>query len=206
MRMYDGKTDDELILLLRDSTFKDKDLLTDYILNKYKMRVRKKAKALFLIGGDADDLIQEGMIGLFKALQNYESGREATFQSFAELCISRQMYTAIEVSRRKKHGPLNSYISMDTPIDDEGTMTLEQLSTGALGQDPQDLYISHETMEDRINEIKIQLSAFGWEVFELQLSGITYREIAKRLEKPEKTVDNALQRIKAKVNRLYDRE
>ena len=204
--MYDGKTDDELILLLRESTFKDKDLLTDYILNKYKMRVRKKAKALFLIGGDADDLIQEGMIGLFKALQNYETGREATFQSFAELCISRQMYTAIEVSRRKKHGPLNSYISMDTPIDDEGAMTLEQISTGALGQDPQDLYINRETVEDRINEIKSQLSSFEWEVFELQLNGMTYREIAKHLEKSEKTVDNALQRIKAKVNRLYDRE
>lgn len=204
--MFDGKTDDELILLLRDPTYREKDLLTDYILEKYKMRVRQKAKALFLIGGDADDLIQEGMIGLFKALQNYEAGREATFQSFAELCISRQMYTAIEVSRRKKHGPLNSYISVDAPIDEDGTITFEQLSRGNLGRDPEDLYISHESMEDRIKEIKKQLSSFEWQVFELHLKGITYREIAVKLDKTEKTVDNALQRIKIKVNRLYNQD
>lgn len=204
--MFDGKTDDELILLLRDPAFDEKDFLTDYILEKYKMRVRQKAKALFLIGGDEDDLIQEGMIGLFKALQNYQADREATFQSFAELCISRQMYTAIEVSRRKKHGPLNSYISMDMPIDEESTMTFEQLSRGSLGRDPEDLYISHETMENQIKEIKGQLSPFEWQVFELHLKGITYREIAKKLDKSEKTVDNALQRIKIKVNRLYNQE
>ena len=202
--MYDGKTDDELILLLRNPDFMEKNALTDYILEKYKMRVRQKAKALFLIGGDSDDLIQEGMIGLFKALQNYEPCKEASFQSFAELCIIRQMYTAIEVSRRKKHGPLNSYVSMNGPGDEDGTLSLDHVFAGTIGQDPQELYLSHENMENFMKEIKKQLSSFEWTVFELHLKGMSYREIAESLEKTEKTVDNALQRIKNKVNRLYN--
>lgn len=203
--MFEGKTDEELIQLLRDSDLSEKDILMDFLLEKYKHRVRKKARALYLIGGDGEDLIQEGMIGLFKALRDYDFNQESSFCTFAELCISRQMYTAIDASRRKKHSPLNSYVSIYDSQDEEKN-SWEANETGSWSSDPQKLYIEHEDMEGLIHEIKCMLSPLELRVLEMHLQGLTYKAIARELAKPDKTIDNALQRIKTKVNRLYEKE
>ena len=200
--MFEGKTDEELIHLLRSTDFKEKDLLMDYLLEKYKGRVRQKAKTLYLIGGDGEDLIQEGMIGLFKALRDYDFSQETAFRGFADICISRQMYTAIDASRRKKHSPLNSYISIFEPVNEED-QTIEACDPGSWLEDPQRLYIEHEDMEGLIREIKGILSPLELQVLELHLQGMDYKAIASHLDKSDKTIDNALQRIKTKVNRLY---
>lgn len=202
--MFEGKTDEELIQLLRDGDFREKDILMDFLLEKYKGRVRQKAKTLYLIGGDGEDLIQEGMIGLFKALRDYDFNQETPFRGFADVCISRQMYTAIDASRRKKHSPLNSYISIYGSSNEEN-QTIEVYDQGSWMEDPQRLYIEHEDMEGLIREIKVILSPLELQVLELHLQGMDYKSIAIHLNKPDKTIDNALQRIKTKVNRLYNK-
>ena len=112
--MYENVSDEELIVRLRQGETQ----ITDYIMDKYKHLVRKKAKSMFILGGDNDDLIQEGMIGLFKAIRDYDIGRDASFFTFADLCISRQMYNAVQAARREKHAPLNSYISLYADMSD----------------------------------------------------------------------------------------
>ena len=181
MEDYAGRTDEELIAELRDN----RDEIIDYLLEKYKSLVRKHANALYLIGGDTDDLIQEGMIGLFKAIREYQPGHEASFYHFADLCIARQMYTAVEASNRKKHAPLNSYISLyDDPDADEN---------------PEHLLIGKENIEQKLEMLSKKLSKMEKQVFDYMLEGLNYRQIAERMGKSPKAIDNAIQRMRGKI-------
>lgn len=174
----------------------------DYLMEKYKNLVRKKANALFLLGGDSEDLIQEGMIGLFKAIRDYDE-QEGSFYSFAELCVNRQLYTAVEAAARKKHRPLNSYISLsDGRNGEEGASFPGVLAANDLN--PEQMVIDKESMEDVLDRIRSGLSRMEEKVFNYYLEGMNYRQIAAKLGKSEKSVDNALQRIKQKTQKLLD--
>lgn len=172
----------------------------DYLLEKYKYLVRKKANALFLLGGDTDDLIQEGMIGLFKAVRDYDE-KAGSFYHFASLCINRQIYSAIESASRKKHGPLNSYISLSSGPGEDAETPLEG-TFAADSQNPEQMLIDRENVDDLLSRIYGQLSPMEQEVLRLCLEGKNYRQIALELGKPEKSVDNTLQRVKAKILKL----
>lgn len=194
MEEYWELSDEQLIEKLRGGDAK----LMDYILDKYKPLVRKKANAVFLIGGETDDLIQEGMIGLFKAVRDYDGGKEASFFSFAELCITRQLYKAVEASNRKKHAPLNSYISFYSKAGEEGHSLAETLTTGGMG-DPEQIVIDQENLKMFWEKLKERLSSMEREVLDEYLSGLNYQQIAVKMGKSPKTIDNALQRIKMKI-------
>ncbi len=199
---YKDYTDEELIVMLRDGD----DAVTDFIMNKYKNLVRSKAKTMFLIGGEEDDMIQEGMIGLFKAIRDYDAGRDASFFTFADLCISRQMYNAVQASGRKKHSPLNSYISLYSEAGEnndgaEGMPLLETLAD-ITEDSPEKMLIDKENYERLLSKIEDALSPLETQVFDLYLTGMGYAQIAKVLGRDEKSTDNALSRIKAKVKRL----
>lgn len=198
MKNYDIMTDEQLIRLLREG----ESSITDFLMDKYKFLVRKKAKAMYLLGGENDDLIQEGMIGLFKALQDYKPESGASFLSFADLCITRQMYSAIKASQRKKHMPLNSYISLyssDSAENQEKTVPLIDTITDSLTNNPEQVLLGKEHAEIIENELKDKLSELENRVLYLHLMGTDYQTIAKLIDKSPKTVDNALQRIKAKT-------
>lgn len=188
MNKYEEFSDEQLITLTKDGD----QLAEEYLLDKYKAVVRKKVRAMYLIGGETDDLIQEGMLGLFKAVRDYQADREASFATFASLCIDRQLYNAIQSSNRKKHGPLNSYVSLS---DEEFETELRQLS----GKSPEAIVIERENTEDIQIRIKQSLSPFENNVLKGYLEGNDYIEIARILGKEPKSIDNALQRIRAKV-------
>ncbi len=193
MSEYSGKSDAELIRLLRAGD----EQVMDFLMDKYKYLVRKRANALFLLGGDTDDLIQEGMIGLFKAVRDYEESA-GSFAGFAQLCINRQMYTAIESAARKKHVPLNSYISLSE--DDDGREREFSADFAAANdQNPEQMMIERENIEEIAAGIKDQLSPLEQSVLDLSLEGLSYRQIAEELNRPEKSIDNALQRIRGKI-------
>ncbi len=194
MADYQEMSDEQLIGQLRSG---DSGVM-DYILDKYKPLVRKKANAVFLIGGETDDLIQEGMIGLFKAVRDYDGGREASFFSFAELCITRQLYKAVEASNRKKHAPLNTYISFYSETGEEGHSLAETLTTGGMG-DPEQMIIDQENLKQFWDGLREHLSPMEQQVLDEYLQGNNYQQIAEHMNKPPKTIDNALQRIKTKV-------
>lgn len=194
MEEYRELSDEQLIEKLRGGDEK----LMDYILDKYKPLVRKKANAVFLIGGETDDLIQEGMIGLFKAVRDYDVEKEASFFSFAELCITRQLYKAVEASNRKKHAPLNSYVSFYSKAGEEGHSLAETLTTGGMG-DPEQIVIDQENLKLFWEKLKERLSKMEREVLDEYLSGLNYKQIAVKMGKSPKTIDNALQRIKMKI-------
>ena len=198
MSKYEMYTDEQLIRNFRDG---EKEIM-DYLMDKYKNLVRKEAKAMYLLGGENDDLIQEGMIGLFKAVQDYNTEQEISFYSFAKLCIRRQMYSAIEASRRKKHIPLNSYVSLYEKAEEgkEGRV-LDTIEAGA-ESNPEQAMISKEYMKAMENELGQRLSELERRVMYLHLLGTDYKTIAELLHKSPKTVDNALQRIKAKVAKI----
>ena len=170
----------------------------DYILDKYKPLVLGKANAMYLIGGETDDLIQEGMIGLFKAIRDYRAEREASFFHFAELCINRQLYSAVEASNRKKHAPLNSYVSLDSRLGEEGAPLAETLQTSVM-DDPEQMVIAQENLRAFWDEIRECLSDMERAVLDQYLAGANYRQIAERMEKSPKVIDNALSRIKRKI-------
>lgn len=198
---YSGMSDVELIERVRDG----EEHVTDFIMNKYKNLVRSKAQSMYILGADSEDLIQEGMIGLFKAVRDFDCGRDASFFTFAELCISRQMYKAIQASKRQKHAPLNSYVPLETTVENEegsDTVNLAEtlLSTNELT--PEEIVIDRESAEELEMLIEKQLSSFEAQVFDLYLTGMTYTQIAKVLGKEEKATDNALQRVKAKVKKV----
>lgn len=204
MKDYSEFSDDELIARLRDG---EKDI-TEYLVNKYKDLVRMKARSMFILGGDSEDLIQEGMIGLFKALRDYDFGRDASFATFADLCVSRQMYTAVQASTRQKHSPLNTYISLYAKVSPDGdikasddTYLLEALDLEE-SISPEDMVIDKENIDALEKKIDSVLSPFEKEVLELHLTGLTYLEIAKILGKDDKSTDNALQRIKTKIRKI----
>lgn len=194
MADYQEMSDEQLIGQLRSG---DSGVM-DYILDKYKPLVRKKANAVFLIGGETDDLIQEGMIGLFKAVRDYDEGKEASFFSFAELCITRQLYKAVEASNRKKHAPLNTYISFYSETGEEGHSLAETLTTGGMG-DPEQMIIDQENLKQFWDGLREHLSPMEQQVLDEYLQGNNYQQIAEHMNKPPKTIDNALQRIKTKV-------
>jgi len=195
-------SDEELILMYRDG----EEEAAGFLMNKYKNLVRKKAGSMYILGGDREDLIQEGMIGLYKAVRDYDMGRDVNFYTFADLCVSRQMYTAVQASNRKKHLPLNTYISIysQSMNAEEGTEEYELMNTLTLGNDnnPEEMVIEQENMEQMELAILSQLSELEKQVFELHLTGMNYTEIAKVLGRDEKSTDNALQRMKSKIKRL----
>lgn len=191
---YQKLADEELIQKLREGD----ERIMDYILEKYKPLVLRKANAMFLIGGDTDDLIQEGMIGLFKAIRDYRSDREASFFHFAELCINRQLYSAVEASNRKKHVPLNTYVSFYSQTTEEGKSLAETLLTDQM-DDPEQLVIEQENFTAFWEQLREQLSALERQVLDAYLEGKNYCQIAEELGKSPKTIDNALSRIKGKI-------
>ena len=191
---YQKLADEELIQKLREGD----ERIMDYILEKYKPLVLRKANAMFLIGGDTDDLIQEGMIGLFKAIRDYRSDRETSFFHFAELCINRQLYSAVEASNRKKHVPLNTYVSFYSQTTEEGKSLAETLLTDQM-DDPEQLVIEQENFTAFWEQLREQLSALERQVLDAYLEGKNYRQKAEELGKSPKTIDNALSRIKGKI-------
>ena len=204
-RGYEEYSDEELIDRLRDG----EDSITEYLMNKYKNLVRSKAKSMYILGADSEDLIQEGMIGLFKALRDYDSGRDASFLTFADLCVSRQMYTAVQASRRLKHIPLNTYISLygNVGTNREGEQEkLENVLTARADQSPEEVVIDRENVVQLEKAIEQELSSFEKQVLDLYLTGMGYQQIAKVLGKDDKSTDNALQRIKAKLKKRLSRQ
>ena len=191
MGKFDNISDEELIARLRDG----ETIIEDYLMEKYKGLVRQKARAMFLIGGDTDDLIQEGMIGLFKAVRDFQPGREATFATFARMCIDRQIYSAIQNSNRQKYLPLNSYVSLNQ--EDESSPIWE-LSV----ENPEEIIIDQETTRDLQRKISDYLSPMENKVLDLYLKGEGYVEIGRILGKSPKSIDNALQRIRAKIREV----
>ncbi len=200
MSNYERMADEELIRRLRDG---EQDI-TDYIMEKYKNLVRKEANAMYLLGGENDDLIQEGMIGLFKAIRDYDLEQESSFFTFAKLCITRQMYSAIEASKRKKHSPLNSYVSFYEK-DDEKQALIETMAAGR-GSDPEELVMSREYAQLLESKLEENLSDLENRVLYLHLLGTDYKTIARLLDKSPKTIDNAIQRIKNKTQKILDHE
>ncbi len=200
-RGYEQYGDEELIIRLRDG----EDGITEYLMNKYKNLVRSKAKSMYLLGADSDDLIQEGMIGLFKALRDYDSGRDASFLTFADLCVSRQMYTAVQASRRQKHIPLNTYVSLygSAGMGHDGEEEeLVNVLAARTGENPEDVVIDRENVVQLEQTIERELSGFEKQVLDLYMIGMGYQQIAKVLGRDEKSTDNALQRIKTKLKKV----
>ncbi|MFG6120608.1 MULTISPECIES: RNA polymerase sporulation sigma factor SigH [Thalassobacillus] len=177
----------------------------DYLINKYKNFVRAKARTYFLIGADREDIVQEGMIGLYKAIRDYKEDKLSSFKAFAELCVTRQIITAIKTATRQKHIPLNSYVSLDKPIyDEESDRTLLDVIAGSKAIDPQELIVNKEKfgdMEDKISEL---LSDLERKVLTLYLDGRSYQEISAELDRHVKSIDNALQRVKRKLEKYLE--
>ncbi len=195
-KQYEALTDEELIEKLRAG----ESGVMDFLLEKYKYLVRKKANAVFLLGGDTDDLVQEGMIGLFKAVRDFDCS-QGSFYYFADLCIGRQIYHAIEAASRKKHGPLNSYISLSEDASDTSGVPLAE-SISWREDNPEQILIERENVAQFLEEIRANLSPLEQKVLTDYLDGMNYRQIAEKWNKPEKSIDNALQRIKSKVQKL----
>ena len=187
---YQKLADEELIQKLREGD----ERIMDYILEKYKPLVLRKANAMFLIGGDTDDLIQEGMIGLFKAVRDYQPDKDATFQTFASICVDRQIYNAIQSSNRQKHQPLNSYVSLS----EQGGENEEHLGDTWV-ENPESIIIDQENVENLEQEITTTLSPMENQVLEYYLAGNGYGEIAELMGKTPKSIDNALRRIRTKI-------
>ena len=188
---YDTCTDEELIARLRAGERE----ITDYLIDKYKSLVRTRARALYLVGGDHEDLIQEGMLGLFKAVRDYKPVKEASFATFAGLCIDRQMYSAVASSQRQKHQPLNSFVSLSEPVSEQELRLVDE-------ETPEEIMISRENVIGMHERIKERLSKFEYQVLELYLKGYDYTQIAEKLGKQPKAIDNALQRIRSKVREV----
>ncbi|RKQ32363.1 RNA polymerase sporulation sigma factor SigH [Oceanobacillus halophilus] len=177
----------------------------DYLIQKYKNFVRAKARTYFLIGADKEDIVQEGMIGLYKAIRDYDEDKLTSFKAFAELCITRQIITAIKTATRQKHIPLNSYVSLDKPIyDEESDRTLLDVIAGSKAIDPQELLVNREKMGDMESKLSELLSDLEKQVLHLYLDGRTYQEISADLKRHVKSIDNALQRVKRKLEQLLE--
>ncbi|NLX70420.1 MAG: RNA polymerase sporulation sigma factor SigH [Clostridiales bacterium] len=177
----------------------------EYLIYKYKNFVKAKARSYFLIGADREDIVQEGMIGLYKAIRDYRHDKLSSFRAFAELCITRQIITAIKTATRQKHIPLNSYVSLNKPIyDEESDRTLMDVISGAKISDPEELIISREEYVDIESKISELLSDLEQEVLNSYLQGKSYQEIAIELDRHVKSIDNALQRVKRKLERYLE--
>lgn len=179
----------------------------DHIMNKYKNLVRKKAASMFILGADKDDLIQEGMIGLFKAVRDYDYGRDASFATFADLCISRQMYSAIKALTRKKHAPLNSYISIYAEREGSGDDTapaLEEVLESDSSMIPEQHIIDQENLKALEETIEKELSPLETQVLDLYITGMSIKQISAVLSRDEKSTDNAMQRVKSKLRKYLN--
>ena len=195
---YAKLEDEEIVLLGRRG---DKNA-TEFLINKYKSLVKAKAKTYFLIGADREDVVQEGMIGLYKATRDYQRDKSMAFKTFAELCITRQMITAVKNATRQKHIPLNTYVSLNRRVyDDDSEKTYYDMISDKIILDPEQLLITKEEVSGIENKMGEILSPFEWEVLSLYLNDKSYTEIANQLNKPVKSVDNALQRVKKKVEK-----
>ncbi|MCC2683585.1 MAG: DNA-directed polymerase sigma-70 factor [Paenibacillaceae bacterium] len=198
---YDLRTDEDMVDAVRDG---DSEAL-EQLINKYKHFVRAKARSYFLIGADREDIVQEGMIGLYKSIRDFRGDKLASFKAFAELCVTRQIITAIKTATRQKHIPLNSYVSLDKPIyDEDSDRTLLDVICGSRVTDPEELIINQEEfvgLEDKMGEI---LSDLERRVLMLYLDGRSYQEIAVDLDRHVKSIDNALQRVKRKLERYLE--
>lgn len=198
---FDSMDDEQLILLIRDG---GRDETIDYIMNKYKDLVRKKAASMYILGADRDDLIQEGMIGLFKAVRDYDAGRDASFSTFADLCISRQMYSAIKSLSRKKHMPLNSYISIYASREDSdqgSDVSLEEILESDSNLIPEQYVLDQENLKILEENIDKDLSELERQVLDLYITGMSIKKIAGVLGRDEKSTDNAMQRVRAKLKK-----
>lgn len=198
---YDVISDEDIVEAVREG---DSGAL-EYLINKYRNFVRAKARSYFLIGADREDIVQEGMIGLYKAIRDFKGDKLSSFKAFAELCITRQIITAIKTATRQKHIPLNSYVSLDKPIyDEDSDRTLLDVICGTAVSDPEELIINQEEfvgLEDKMSEI---LSDLERKVLMLYLDGRSYQEIAVDLRRHVKSIDNALQRVKRKLERYLE--
>lgn len=199
-RHYENLADEEVVRRAKAG----EDKAVDYLMEKHKNLVRKKARTMFLVGGDTDDLIQEGMIGLYRAIRDYNEEKQASFQTFANLCIVRQIYSAIKASNRQKNIPLNTYISIYATVTDEqgnavGENFLLDEMMGLAGDSPEDIVIDRENVARMEKMFKDSLSKLEEKVLGLYLNGMTYTQIAEAMGRTPKSIDNALQRIKGKL-------
>ncbi len=202
IQAYEAMTDEQIVELTRNNN----DFALEYLINRYRNFVRAKARSYFLIGADREDIIQEGMIGLYKAIRDFRPDKLASFRAFAELCITRQIITAIKTATRQKHIPLNSYISLNRPIyDEDSDRTLLDIISGTKVTDPEELVISKEEFIDIENKMSEFLSDLEWKVLMFYLEGKSYQEIADDLSRHVKSIDNALQRVKRKLERYLEK-
>lgn len=200
---FEGCSDETLIDIYRVGN----EAAIEVLFERYKNLVKKKAKAMYLAGGDSDDLIQEGMIGLYKAVRDFDESREASFKTFASMCINRQLITAVAASNRKKNMPLNTYVSFDLPAytDEDNEMRLVDVLKPETEQNPEKLLIDLEYTEDFKEKLFESLSNFEKQVLKLYIEDKDYREIARIMNKTPKSIDNALQRIRSKAFALEKR-
>ena len=200
LEKYEQLSDDEVALLAQGG---DGQALV-YLLDKYKNFVRARARSYFLIGADHEDIVQEGMIGLYKAIRDYKADKQTSFRAFAELCVKRQIITAIKTATRQKHVPLNSYVSLNKPLyDEESDRTLMDVIEGRV-TNPEDLFISQEEVNHIHEQIDVLLSDLEKQVLEAFMDGKSYQEIAVMLDRHVKSIDNALQRVKLKLMHFRD--
>lgn len=198
---YDKVNDDDLVVFVRNGD----SAALEFLINKYKNFVRAKARSYFLIGADHEDIVQEGMIGLYKAVRDFNGDKLSSFKAFAELCITRQIITAIKTATRQKHIPLNSYVSLDKPLyDEESDRTLLDVICGTRVTNPEELLINQEEFEDIELKMGELLSDLERQVLMLYLDGRSYQEISADLNRHVKSIDNALQRVKRKLERYVE--
>lgn len=203
LQRFEDLSDEELV----EEVHQGNTEALDYLITKYKRFVQAKARSYFLIGADKEDIIQEGMIGLYKAIRDFKGDKLASFRAFAELCITRQIITAIKTATRQKHIPLNSYVSLDKPIyDEESDRTLMDVITGTESENPEYLMINREEYSNLEEKISNILSELEQQVLALYLDGQSYNEISEELNRHVKSIDNALQRVKRKLERHLEIE
>lgn len=199
---YEDKIDEEIVMVAKTGDIKSQE----YLINKYQNFVKAKAKSYFLIGADKEDIYQEGMIGLYKAIRDFKPNKLSSFKAFAELCITRQIITAIKTATRQKHIPLNTYISLNKPIyDEESDRTLFDVISSLKVADPEELIISKEEIKKIKSGIGEVLSDLEMEVLMYYLEGKSYQEIACDLDRGAKSIDNALQRVKRKLEKCLEK-
>lgn len=207
MNDYSKYTDEELITLYREG---EKEI-SEYLVVKYKPLVLKIVKSMFILGGDSDDLIQEGMIGLYKAIGDYDAGRDASFRTFANLCVSRGIYNAITASQSQKHRPLNEYVSIYSETHSGGEEsegeggTLENILSDVTDKNPEELLMNKELKAEVEDFMNKSMSTMERDVFQLSLAGYKLSSIAKVLSIDEKSADNALSRAKGKLKKEFSR-
>ena len=193
-----GKSDEEVVVEAKNGN----NRAQEYLIEKYENFVKSKSKSYFLIGADKEDIYQEGMIGLYKAIRDFKADKFTSFKAFAELCVTRQIITAIKTATRQKHIPLNTYVSLNKPIyEEESERTLLDVIAGFKITDPEELFIGAEQMEYIQEEISKVLSDLEMEVLTSYLDGKSYQEIACDLDRHAKSIDNALQRVKRKLEK-----